>query len=428
MNSNRERLGAAKKPICARFLWALVCVGVGAARAEAQPAPGALVLEEHQVVERALKRDDLARALEGERVSAAAHVDAAAAYPNPELSYVREQPLDALGAVDDEVTLTQTIDISGRRGLRHDAAQGRARATRLEGGAQRAQVSARARALFYALLLRQERVDALESWLKRIDEALVVVTQRLQGGEAALYDRRRLEREQAVAVARLSAERAGMQAEQIHLSGLVAPTTAILTVRVRGTLMPPDDILSLPGARASASALPALRALDERTASLAVDAAAAERGWVPDLRVVGGFKGTEVEPGARSQSLVLGVALALPRWGEASALAGIARGELLGAQGHRDIALAEAIAALEAARAEATALRSAAVEFATQAQAASDLVRIAAAGYAGGELGLLELLDAYRGEMDDALTRLDLAHQARRARLDFDRLTEVTPP
>ena len=153
MNSNRERLGAAKKPICARFLWALVCVG--AARAEAQPAPGALVLEEHQVVERALKRDDLARALEGERISAAAQVDAAAAYPNPELSYVREQPLDALGAVDDEVTLTQTIDISGRRGLRHDAAQGRARATRLEGGAQRAQVSARARALFYALLLRQ---------------------------------------------------------------------------------------------------------------------------------------------------------------------------------------------------------------------------------------------------------------------------------
>ena len=122
------------------------------------------------------------------------------------------------------------------------------------------------------------------------------------------------------------------------------------------------------------------------------------------------------------------MALALPLWGEASALAGIARGELLGAQGHRDIALAEAIAALEAARAEATALRSAAVEFANQAQAASDLVRIAAAGYAGGELGVLELLDAYRGEMDDALTRLDLAHQARRARLDFDRLTEVTPP
>ena len=46
-----------------------------------------------------------ALALPQVRVSAAAHVDAAAAYPNPELSYVREQPLDALGAVDDEVTL-----------------------------------------------------------------------------------------------------------------------------------------------------------------------------------------------------------------------------------------------------------------------------------------------------------------------------------
>jgi len=405
-----------------------MCVGLCATRAEAEPALDALVLEEREVVERALQRDDLARALEGERVSAEARADAAAAYPNPELSYIREQPLDALGAVDDEVTLAQTIDISGRRGLRHDAAQGRARATRLEGGAQRAQRAAQARARFYALLLRQERAVALEGWVRRIDEALAVVTQRFQGGEAALYDRRRLERERAVALARLSAERAGLQAEQIHLSSVIAPTTTSLTVRVRGTLMPPDDILSLPGARASASAHPALRALDERAASLAVDAAAAERGWVPDLRVVGGFKGTEVEPGARSLSLVLGVALALPLWGEASAFAGIARGELLGAQGHRDLAFADALSALEAARTEALSLRSAAVEFAEQAQAAGDLVRIAAAGYAGGELGVLELLDAYRGETDDALTRLDMAHQARLARLDFDRLTEVTSP
>jgi len=428
MNPNRECLGAAKKPTTARFLWALMCVGLCATRAEAEPALDALVLEEREVVERALQRDDLARALEGERVSAEARADAAAAYPNPELSYIREQPLDALGAVDDEVTLAQTIDISGRRGLRHDAAQGRARATRLEGVAQRAQRAAQARARFYALLLRQERAVALEGWVRRIDEALAVVTQRFQGGEAALYDRRRLERERAVARARLSAERAGLQAEQIHLSSVIAPTTTSLTVRVRGTLMPPDDILSLPGARASASAHPALRALDERAASLAVDAAAAERGWVPDLRVVGGFKGTEVEPGARSLSLVLGVALALPLWGESSALAGIAQGELLGAQGHRDLAFADALSALEAARTEALSLRSAAVEFAEQALAAGDLVRIAAAGYAGGELGVLELLDAYRGETDDALTRLDMAHQARRARLDFDRLTEVTSP
>ena len=49
-------------------------------------------------------------------------------------------------------------------------------------------------------------------------------------------------------------------------------------------------------------------------------------------------------------------------------------------------------------------------------------------GYEGGELGLLEVLDAYRGQADDALTAIDLEHAAQRARIHVDRVAGVDQP
>ncbi len=71
----------------------------------------------------------------------------------------------------------------------------------------------------------------------------------------------------------------------------------------------------------------------------------------------------------------------------------------------------------------------AARRFREDARAASaDLVRIATAGYQGGEMTLLELLDAYRGAGDDELTALDLDQAARRARVELDRATAADAP
>lgn len=81
------------------------------------------------------------------------------------------------------------------------------------------------------------------------------------------------------------------------------------------------------------------------------------------------------------------------------------------------------------ARAEAVRLREAAITFREQTTSASrDLVRIANAGYAGGELGLLELLDAYRGSAEDALSALDMELAARRARVELDALRGARQP
>ena len=52
-----------------------------------------------------------------------------------------------------------------------------------------------------------------------------------------------------------------------------------------------------------------------------------------------------------------------------------------------------------------------------------DLIKTAEAYYRAGEIGILELLDAYRGALNAELNALDLEFKARRARIQLDYLT-----
>jgi cobalt-zinc-cadmium efflux system outer membrane protein len=78
---------------------------------------------------------------------------------------------------------------------------------------------------------------------------------------------------------------------------------------------------------------------------------------------------------------------------------------------------------------QATRLRQAAVTFADQSPPASeDLVRIAETAYRGGEIGILELLDAYRSRLEAHTESLELQMKARRARIELDTLVGADLP
>ncbi len=419
---------SSRKPIVGRYFSALLAAWLftGSARAaERQPAP----LTERDVVERTLQRAALTDTIEGTVEIEAGRARASRAHPNPQLSYLREQTFGTSGTGEDYLSIVQVVDLGSRRRLQGKAGEVRAQAAAQDGGAIRAATVAEARVRFFEVLYRQDRIAALEGWRVRIDESLAIVARRESKGDASTYERRRLERERAVATGRLDTERATLERARAELRALLGETAPRGGVRVTGDLLPTEDPAELEALRTTSRSRPDLRALDMRVRAAAFDRKSASRWWLPDLRVEGGWKGVDLGRLGRSDGFLVGAALTLPLWDRSLGPTRIAQGEARTARGRRVLLESEIDSALEGARAEAVLLRRAATEFRTQATSASvDLVRTASAGYAGGELGLLELLDAYRGAADDSLGALDMDRAARRARIELDRLTGTGLP
>lgn len=426
-NTYPFRIGAPRKPTVARCLL-LLCLGLDfTVKAAAQELDRATTLTEGEVVALALRRAPLSEIVEGNVVAEQGRGRAAGAYPNPYLTYMREQTFGTLGTGEDYLTLSQTIDLSNRRGLQRDAGEVRAQASRLEGDAVKHLVATDARFRFYEVLYRQGRASAVENWVSRIDQALNIVTRREQRGDAATYDRKRLERERAVATGRLETERAALERVSARLQAILGVDAASLNVS--GQLLPNAEPIVPSQLRASSATRPDLLALDLRSKAAELTHKAASRWWAPDLRFEGGWKGVEHGQQGRSDGFLLGASLALPLWDRSSGLALVAEGEARAARGRRALIESELGGELAGAHLEAVRLRRAAIEFREKTSNASrDLERIASAGYEGGELGLLELLDAYRGAADDAVATLDMELAARRARIELDRLSGIILP
>jgi outer membrane protein, heavy metal efflux system len=395
----------------------------------ALPVAAQKSLTEEQAVQRALGRAALQELLEAEVAVEQGRQQAQSAYPNPQLSYLREQTFGALGTGEDYLSIAQPIDLGNRRGLAADAGRSRVQAANAEGRAARVAIVATVRQRFFELLFRQERSAALQQWTDRIDEALAIVTRRELRGDAATYDRRRLERERAVATSRSEMELASLSRARALLQALLEPGARPPVAA--GELLPAADPLELPALHSTVAARADLRALTLRADAASWERRAAGRWWLPDMRLEAGWKGVHLNGQSgqtRTDGFLLGASLPLPLWDRASGLARIAQAEERAARARRSLLENELLGQIAGAREEAVHLRRAGNEFAERAIATStDLVRIASAGYEGGELGLLELLDAFRGAADDALAALDMAHAARKARIDLDQLTGTAP-
>ena len=228
-----RRLRPFTKPSVARsFACSLLVLALAKAADAQDPAP-VPALTENDVVVRALRRAPLTDVLEGAVVAAEGRGRAASAYPNPQILYMREQTFGTYGTGEDYLSVAQTIDLGNRRGLYGEAGDTRALAARREGDAERLSVAADARQRFYEGLYRQTRVTALESWAAHVTEALTIVTRREQRGDVATYERRRLERERAVATGRLAMEQAARSRGLMRPRDL-ALNSAVAAVFIKG--------------------------------------------------------------------------------------------------------------------------------------------------------------------------------------------------
>lgn len=405
---------------------AIVAILAGAS-ARARSTDSDEPLTEDQVVARALERPAFVDAVRGTIEAQDGVLQASNLVPLPQITYLREQTFGTAGTGEDYLSVAQTIRLGYRHSARAAARKAKGAAARHDSEALRVHVAAEARERFYDVMHRQSRVAALEAWIVRIDEMLAIVTRREKRGDAALYDRKRLERERAVASARLDTELAALDRARARLGAVLGESAR--APNITGVLLPTPDVASLDALRTTTATRPDLRALDLRATAARHELASYSRAWLPDLRIEAGWKGVGMPGQGRADGFMAAAMLSLAPRNLAAGMRRAARGEARAAIGRRALVQSEIRGELEGTRAEALRLYAAALEFRDQAvQTSADLVRIASIGYEGGELGLLEILDAHRGAADDALALLDLEHAARHARIELDRLTGAGAP
>ena len=402
---------AYKKPIGGRFFMLSTALTLVVS---APPLAMAQALTADDVVRLALSRPENAAVIAADLEAARGAQVAARTWRNPVLELEREGT-DGFGGDGYEtfMRLERTFDVSGRRRLERQAAD--ARVSAAEFGRTDAQAILRAQALsrFYDVLAAELRVAVAERHQKAAVALHDATAARQREGDASRYDLERVRQETALAPVMLAETRAEAFAARQALGALVGAEIPEVRAAVAGVLAPPEAE-SVAALLLRAQRTPRLQALAAEADASQLRLRAAGR-IAPDVTLGGGVR--SVGGGMADETgLIVSFSVPLPLFdrnqGErlrraAEASRATARYRLA-----RDQIAAE-VAAL-AYRTEA--LREVALDYERGARAASEeLLRISGAAYAGGEITVLDAIDALRAVRDTALRAIELQRNARAA-------------
>lgn len=417
-----------KKPIINRFLRILVTVlllsvpcFLSASEVLSSSAP---LLTAQEAVRRGLSRPAVKQRIEGQIGVAQSRVLQTALWPNPQLWVQREAANPGAGkAIDEYVWLAQKIDFSGRRGLRVDAAKQRVQATQLKTEFWRLGLKTEIRQRFYQVLYQQELRQTLGQWSERLEVIKAVIRKREVGGVISGYDRLRLTREQAAVRTRLQSAKAAYRRVWEYLLGILEKREADRIYRgVAGSLLPgtPPPLKQL---LQILTQRPDLRSLEQQIDATAFERRAAARGWIPNVTLNLGTKKSITPAGSGVGSYIV-AGINLPFFDRDQAERDRATAKAQRALGQYQLTLRDAQGAVRGRWQELRQLVEVAWEVRHQDVAATrELVRTAKVAYESGEIGILELLDAYREEADTLIRALQLEQRARQAHIELEQLT-----
>nr|WP_172955068.1 TolC family protein [Sterolibacterium denitrificans]SMB29000.1 putative Outer membrane efflux protein [Sterolibacterium denitrificans] len=376
-------------------------------------------LTESEALRLVLERPEFSTLQQARLDEAEADIVESATWSNPTLEFGQERNT---ASRERSWHLSQSLDISGRRGLREAAARHRLRATEADNRSRQNARAAELRLAFHALLLQQERARAVGAWAERFAQLDRVVGKLAKAGEISGYDRRRLAREQHHAAALLAEARAEEARRRTRLAAL---TGHEITGGVAGTLLPPEPP-SLSELQASLAGRPEFAALGARIDAAETDSAAAQNN-LPELTLGFGRKQLQDGPAHGTSNLMM-LSLSLPLFDRQQARERQAAAQRQAARAELGLSRQQAEGELLGLHRQLGLLTTAASRYRSEAVAPSaELIRIAESAYRAGESTILELLDAYKGALETELTALDLEWKARSARIELDQLTESQP-
>ena len=403
---------------------ALSAIALLVSSATAVTAAEPRALDERQAVALALARPAY-RELEDSRLAVAgSEVTAANLLPNPVFAWEQDRMGAPAGrSTESTAKISQSFDFSGRRALRHEAATNRVDAARFDQQDRRLNTVVEVRRLFSETLYRQETGSAYARWLRRIESATEIVRNLAKAGEVSGYDRRRLEREAQTAKARAAGVAAEYARMRETMAGLIGESGGGLPT-LAGELLP-DNAPALEAVQIALRQRPDLASLAAQANAYDRERTAAERAWIPEVTLGLGQKRVD-EPNRSDTGVILAFSVPLPVFDRGQANEQRARARASTLRAEQALTYAKGEAEVKGIWRQTLELRQAAQTFRRESLGSSrELTGIAEAAYRGGESGVLELLDAYRSELEAETTALDLELRARLARIELDAVSGV---
>lgn len=367
-----------------------------------------------------LDQEDFVQILESRAESARGRLVSTRTWSNPEIELAREQTDDE---TETGIWLRQALDLSGRRRLMGDAAGKDLGVVQASNQTRRIQRAETIRRYFYRVLYQQQKQEIITRWVAKFSDVETAMKKRERAGDVSGYDRLRINREKVALLALQRQGKAEHGADWQRLLGVVDPQNSRTFDTVEGSLET-TQLRPLSQLLERLVQHPALVLLRHHAESSRLTARAVARSRIPDITLGVGQKIVD-GPDGDTSGLMLSVSVPVPVFDRNQGEHRRANAEAIEAQSEYQMSLRQAQADVRALWQKATRLRDNVRLFSQQGVTAStELVTIAEALYDANEIGVLELIDAYRNAQEAETTALKLALEARLVRIELDVITE----
>lgn len=366
---------------------------------------------EELAIQRALARDGIAARDEADRAAAAAEVDIIGPLDNPSAEIGYEG-----GAGNEwQIGIVQPIDLSGQRGALRDAARAEGEAIDADIERRRQLLVAEVRGAYVKCAAASAEFDIWEGYAAELAEAERVSSARTGAGDTAVYDVRRVRVQQSAAEAQVELARGNRSAEcalLASLTGIELPQVELAAITRLATA--PD-----------AGERPDILAQEQRVIASSQRVTAARRARLPQIALGAGVR--RVDDGIDTvYGPTLSVGVTLPIWNGGSAAVRREQARQAALENELLIAKRQAEAEVLVATTRRTATRDAALAAVKAREDSSRLGTIADTAYQSGEIGVVELLDAFEAARDAELSVIAFALEAALAAVQYDLATGRT--
>jgi cobalt-zinc-cadmium efflux system outer membrane protein len=346
-------------------------------------------------------------------------------YANPSVSFSWE----GAGYSAYFVEGSQSLPISGRLGYLRQAVGAAVAAADLSREGQLWSLRSDLRIAFFRMVAAQERVNALSSRIGEVEGLVRILRRREEEGEGSRYDRLRAERELIELRTDVIMARSLIAAAGAQLAAFLPEGTQV--ERVRGNLkivseMPDPENLVRRALRTRAD----YQAEQRDRGRYLIEEQAARRLRIPEPVVSAGVERAEVTAGTGANpfsnvtrnGLAFGVSVPLPILNSGRYEVARYRAEQEQADARIAVLARQIRTDVEGALTVLDVRREAQTAFEREMESSGpELVRITQTAYQEGEIGILELLDAYRVNGAANLRRLDLEAGVKEAFIELER-------